>query len=128
MVRTLPPAFFQYLGTTTNGDYGPFTMYRSKRGKLVFFPKTWPKDPATYNQTLNRNRWRHAGQRWRDLEPATRALWKQLGKRANLTISGYNLFIFYMMGKGTKAVDTLQRNTGIDVLTPTGAPLPFLKL
>lgn len=127
-MKTLPPSIWQYLGVLTNGDLGPYTFYTSHRKRFVMFLKTWPKDPATYHQTLNRNRWRHAAQRWRDLDDPTRALWKQLATRANLTISGYNLFIFYMMGKGTPAVRTLENNTGINVIAPTGEPIPYLEL
>lgn len=115
------------MGVLTNGDFGPYTFYTSKRKNLVIFLKTWPKDPATYHQKLNRDRWRHAAVRWRGLDNSTRAKWKLLARRANLTISGYNLFLHYVTGKGTAAVETCQRVTGIDVITPTGPPLPYLK-
>lgn len=125
-MKTLPPSIWQYLGYLTNGDMGPYTFYTSHRKRLVVFLKTWPKDPATYHQKLNRDRWRHAAIRWHGMPQETRDLWKELGMKAHLTISGYNLFIHYMMGKGTGAVLTCQALTGIDVITPTGPPLPRL--
>jgi len=125
-MKTLKPSIFQFLGTTTNGDMGPWTFYKSRRGKLVIFPKTWPKDPATYHQKLNRDKFRHAAVRWRSLSPAQRDDWKNLARKANLTISGYNLFLHYICGKGTGTVETCQRLTGIDVITATGPPLPYL--
>lgn len=118
----------QFLGILTNGDLGPYTFYRDRRGHLVFFPKTWPKDPATYNQKLNRDRFRHAAVRWRGLAPQTRTDWNTLSMRANLTITGYNLFIAYMTGKAAGTVRTCQRLTSIDVLTLTGPPLPPLQI
>ena len=124
-MKTIPPSIFQFLGTNTNGDLGPYTFYTSARKRLVVFPKTWPKDPATYHQTLYRNRWRHAAARWRALDANTKLLWKTLAQKANLTISGYNLFIHYILGKGTQTVLTCQRITAIDVITPTGPPLPY---
>jgi hypothetical protein len=51
-----------------------------------------------------------------------------MARRANLTISGYNLFVFYILGKGTRVVETIQRITHIDVITPTGDPLPYYEI
>ncbi len=124
-MKTIPPHIFQFLGVNTNGDIGPYTIYTSQRHRLVIFLKTWPKDPASYNQKLNRDRWRHAGIRWRNLPPSTRNDWKRLAKAANLTISGYNLYMHYITGPPRTIVQTLQRLTGIDVLTATGAPIPY---
>jgi len=125
-MKTLGMSIFQVLGVNTNGDAGPYTFYTSHRKRLVVFPKTWPKDPATYHQKLNRDKWRHAATRWNGLTPELRADWKHMAKKANLTISGYNLFLFYITGKGTGTVETVQRLTNMDVLTDTGPPLPYL--
>ena len=125
-MRAIPPSIFQFLGVLTNGDCGPYTFYTDHRKHLVVFLKTWPHDPATYNQKLNRDRWRHAAQRWQRLAPADRDLWRQISLRAHLTISGYNLFIYYTVNNGTAEIETLQRQTGLDVITPTGPPLPYL--
>lgn len=125
-MRTIAPSIWQYFGLVTNGDLGPYTFYRSKRGRLVVFLKTWPADPATYHQQINRNRWRHAATRWRGLGADTRKLWKILATAANLSISGYNLYMHYITGHGTETVKTCQRLTNIDVITPTGPPLPYL--
>ena len=126
-MKTIPPSIWQFLGVLTNGDVGPYTVYTSSRGRLVFFLKTWPKDPATYHQKLNRDKWRHAALRWNALPQSIRDRWKLLGRKANLTISGYNLFLHYITGKGTATVETCQRITGLDVITPTGPPLPYLR-
>jgi len=123
-MKTLKPHIFQFLGVLTNGDLGPYTMYTSKRKRLVIFPKTWPKDPATYNQCLNRNRWRHAALRWRSLPQDLRDDWMLLGKKAYATVTGYNLFTYYMTGKNPKTIETLEHQTGINVITRTGPPLP----
>lgn len=124
-MRTIPPSIFQFLGVNTNGDLGPYTFYTSHRHRLVVFPKTWPKDPATYHQTLYRNRWRHAALRWQQLTPETRRDWETMAKRAHCTVSGYNLFVFYILGKGTKVIETIQRVAHMDVISQTGPPIPF---
>lgn len=124
-MKAIPPSLFQFLGVLTNGDYAELTFYTSSRGRLVFFPKTYPKDPATFHQTLYRDKWRHAAIRWRALDQDTRDTWKRLATAANLTISGYNLYIHYILGKGTGTVLTCQRNTGINVIDATGPPIPY---
>ena len=126
-MKTIPPSIWQFIGVLTNGDLGPYTFYTSRRKRLVVFLKTWPKDPATYNQTLNRDRWRHASVRWKALDQSTRTAWSDLGRAANCNVSGYNLFIHYITGKGLLTIRTLQRNTGINVLDATGPPIPYLQ-
>lgn len=124
-MRTASPSLLQMMGVVVNGDYGPYTLYTSQRKRHVIFLKTWPKDPATYHQNLHRNRWRQAGQRWRNLDDAGRDLWRQLAAKAHATVTGYNLFIVYMVQADLGAIKTLERQTGIDVQTPTGPPLPW---
>ena len=124
-MKTLAPHLHQFLGLLTNGDLGPYTMYTSQRNRLVVFQKTWPKDPATYNQTLHRNRWRHAAVRWRGLEQSLRDDWERLSKAGHCTVTGYNLFIYYITGKGTAAVRTIERQTKILVIDRTGPPVPY---
>lgn len=125
-MKTIPPSIWQFIGVLTNGDLGPYTFYTSRRKKLVVFPKTWPKDPATYHQTINRDRWRHAAVRWKALTESTRLTWAQLARAGNCNVSGYNLYIFYIVGKGTKVIETLQTNTGINVIAATGPPIPYM--
>ncbi len=124
-MKTLAPHLHQFLGLLTNGDLGPYTMYTSQRNRLVVFQKTWPKDPATYHQTLHRNRWRHAALRWRALPQSLRDDWEQLSKRAYCSVTGYNLFIYYITGKGTAVIQTIERQTKINVIDRTGPPVPF---
>lgn len=124
-MRTSKPLLFQLFGTIINGDFGPYTMYTSHRRRFVIFHKTWPKDPATYHQNLNRNRWRQAGERWRNLPEPTKALWRTLAARNHCTVTGYNLFIYYMIDKDRRTIETLQRIARIDVINATGPPLPW---
>ena len=125
-MKPMPPSIFQFLGYLTNGDVGPWTFYTSVRHKLVFFPKTWPKDPATYHQTLYRNRWRHAALRWNELDASTKSLWELASKRSHLTITGYNLFIFYILGNHTRFIQTVERLSSLDLIGPTGPAIPYL--
>lgn len=125
-MKNLKPSIFQFLGVNTNGDAGPYTFYTSHRKRLVIFLKTWPKDPATYHQTLNRDKWRHAALRWKALTQTTRDDWETISKRAHLTISGFNLYMHYMTKRGRATVEAVQRIAGINVLDATGDPIPPL--
>jgi len=124
-MKTIPPNLFQYIGILTNGDLADYTIYTSQRKRLVFFLKTWPKDPATYCQTLNRNRWRHAAVRWRSLPADVRRDWMTIAKRINATVTGYNLFMYYMLNKNIHTIETLERQSGINIIARTGDPLPY---
>lgn len=125
-MKNLKPSIFQFLGVITNGDAGPYTFYTSHRKRLVIFLKTWPHDPATYHQKLNRDKWRHAAVRWRSLDQSTRDNWDKISKRAHLTITGFNLFMHYMTKNGTTTVEAVERAAGINVIADTGPPLPPL--
>ncbi len=124
-MRQIPPLLFSLLASRVNGDLGPYTFYTSTRKKLVIFPKTWPKDPATYHQNLYRLRWRHAAARWQSLSQTLRDKWETMAKKAHLTITGYNLFIYYILDKNIKTVETVQRQSGMNVIDETGPPIPF---
>ena len=124
-MQALPKNLFPLLGCTTNGDFADVTLYKSRRGRLVIFLKTWPKDPATYHQTVHRNRWRHAGIRWRALPQSVRDDWLRISKRANLNVTGYNIFMYYILNKNIHTIETLEHQTGINVIAATGDPLPY---
>jgi len=118
------PFLYQLMGVIVNGDFGPYTMYTSQRKRFVIFPKTWPKEKATYNQTLNRQRWTQAAQRWRNLPDETKADWSALARKAHATVTGYNLYLVYILNHDVAAIATLERQTGVSVRNATGPPLP----
>jgi len=83
---------------------------------LVWFPKAPPKTPPTPDQVHNRNKFKIAAATWNNLLPQQRADWTLAAKRANLAITGYNFFVFYMT-KGTDAhVQTIQRQAALPLL------------
>lgn len=112
--RRLDRPIISFMGTTIQGDIGPLTCYKSKKGKVVFFPKSPPKEPPSYLQIRQRNRWAIAGQRWNAISQQQRDAWEQLTRRARLRISGINLFFYYHLRQATAVIDTLVHQTGID--------------
>ncbi len=115
--------YANFLGFAIQGDLGPLTMYRAASHKVVIFPMTWPKEPATAWQIANRERFRTIAAVWSTLLTATRAAWLRIAYVAHLRITGYNLFTYYMIKADAAAIATLEQQTGID-LHPLPEPFP----
>src|SRR5690606_30010209 len=94
------------------GDFGPLTMYTSRRGKIVWFDRAPPLTPASPLQIMFRDRWKQIAKLWRDLTPEKRAAWKRAGINANMTITGYNLFVFFQSRLAKSYVGTIERQSG----------------
>jgi hypothetical protein len=104
------------MGLNPSGDLGPFTIFRTARRGVVWFPRSPPKRPPSYFQRRQRNAWRFAAAVWSALTPAQRSLWAQAATIARLSISGYNFFIFYQTTQSRGAVRSVERHTGITLL------------
>jgi len=110
---------FNYFGTIIWGDLGPVTIYRSKRGKLVSFAKTWPKEGPTPEQLEYRQKFIDAAAAWQALNKEQREQWELASLRASLTMTGYNLWVHYQIAADIDAIRTIQRQTQTDLV-----PLP----
>lgn len=109
-------AILKFLGFNTQGDLGPWTFYTSKRNGLVWFTKAPPLEPPSLLQTHQRNKFRLAGYIWRALTPEARETWLRAARQANLRISGYNLFVYWITTQDDDAIKTVQRQTDIDLI------------
>lgn len=107
------------LGFNPTGDVGPFTIYTSKRRKMVFYLRAPPLEPPSEWQTWQRNKFRLVGYLWRTLSPAKQALWEQAAKLANLRITGYNLYVRFQLKQDYDTLATVSRLSGIDLLANT---------
>src|SRR4030042_322503 len=56
MAHQLRPELYSVFGWIVWGDLGPVTIYRDHQGKMVAYAKTWPKDPASAKQLVQRQR------------------------------------------------------------------------
>ena len=108
--------FVGILGFVTWGDLGPLTMYRTKAGRMVFYPKAPPLSPASPAQKRNRDLWREAAAAWNRVPAARRERWERASKTASLSITGYNLFVYWWTTRDTAAIRTVERITGLDLL------------
>lgn len=115
-MATLSPNLLPIMGFNPNGDLGPFTIYRTKRRGVVWFPRSPPTKPASYLQRRQRNRWRFAARTWSASTPTIRANWNTAADLANLRISGYNLFTYWQTTKRRDIILTVQRISGVQLL------------
>jgi hypothetical protein len=107
---------FTYLGFRLSGDLGQWTMYTYCRKRPTFFLKSPPLTPPTLRQVHQRNLFRLVGYLWRGLSPAQRATWEQLAQAAHLRITGYNLFLHWVLRTADATLATLIHQTGINPL------------
>jgi len=109
-------SLLRYLGFNTQGDLGPWTFYTSKRKGLVWFVKAPPLEPPTLAQTRQRNKFRLAGYVWRSLNAEQQRAWSRAAIAANLRITGYNLFVFWITTQDHPAIHTVERQSNVNLL------------
>lgn len=108
-----------WLGLNIQGDIGPYTMYTSQRGQMVVFPRVPPLNPPTPSQEAMRDVFRQAAAKWRTLSKQQKAEWAELAWRANLGITGFNLWTHYFRSPNYASLEALELRTGITVTRPT---------
>ena len=115
--------FAPYLGPATWGDVWDLTFYRAQNGRLVWYPKTRPKSPASPAQAYHRDRMRLAAKSWNALDPAGRAAWRELARRARIRIGPCALYYAAFTQLRPRWLETIERQTGISVPRPPTVPL-----
>jgi hypothetical protein len=108
----IPSRFYRGLGLRAQGDIAGMTVYRTKKGKQVIFPKTRPKAPPGPLALRNQNRFRLAAAAWMAIGPNARLRWKYAARQAALGVTGYNLFIAWQMKRDRAAMKTIERLSG----------------
>lgn len=106
---------FNFLGLSTQGDVGGWTFYTSRRRRLVFFPKSPPTSPPTPAQRARREPFRIAGLIWQTFDEHRRRTWHDAADRAHLAIHGYNLFTYYIITRDQSTIETVERQSGIEL-------------
>ena len=108
----------RWLGMYITGDIGPLTFYTSQRAKLVVFPRAPPLNPPSATQETIRELFRTYAASWRALTNAQRQQWLTIARKANLAITGYNLFFWFCRSRDEAELRTLERQTGITLTRP----------
>jgi len=118
---TLP---LSLMGLVIYGDLGPLTMYKSGRGKIVTFLKTWPDRPASYYQVLDRGRFAAAAYSWTQLPTDEKADWNLAARRASLCMTGFNLYMYCWLAPDNSSIRTIARQTHTTLACACGVPYP----
>lgn len=104
------------LGFHVTGDLGPWTFYTSRLKGLVWFPRSPPMVPASPLQVHQRNKFRRAARLWHSLTPAMRNDWKLASQRANLAITHYNLFVYFVTTNDATVINTIENQSSIKLI------------
>lgn len=104
------------LGFRPTGDLGPLTAYTSKRGKVVWFLKAPPTTPPSEWQIHCRNTFRLIAYAWSHLRPEDRQQWSLAEHRGHLSITGYNLFVYWNITNDHAAIRAIQRQTETNLI------------
>ena len=118
MPHTTPENVYSLLGFIIWGDLNEVTIYRNKKGKMVWFAKTYPDKPASAAQLVNREKMTGYAADWQALSAETRAEWELATKRASLTMQGYNLFVHWKFTEDDTAIRQIERQTNTSLLPP----------
>ncbi len=103
-------------GWKIQGDVGPLTVYTRRDGRQVMYPRAPPDVPESTEQLHYRNLWRSLGITWQAMTKPARTNWATAAQRAGLGITGFNLWMYYQLRKDQRAIQTIERQTGITLL------------
>jgi len=107
------------IGLIVSGDVDGITIYTDRYNRKVAYPKAPPKEPPTQMQVDVRNRFKSAQAEYMGLTPLQKEAYESLTKKANLCMTGQNLFIHVAMKLTYGTLTTLQEQTGVTVVPPS---------
>lgn len=111
-----PENLFHLFGLVAWGDIAEVTMYKSKRGKVVTFHKSYPEGPPSVNQQWQRARFTAASAGWVALPAALKQTWELATKRLSLPMTGYDLWMSWQLKPDLEAMKTIQRHSNLTLL------------
>lgn len=116
-MRTKLTSLLHLIGLQVQGDIDGVTCYRSARKPLIWYLKAPPTKPPSDLQIWQRQRWTDILQDWLDFSDAARLAWMRLATLGHLRIHGLNLYIWWRCSEDDSIIQTLERQTGISVLS-----------
>lgn len=116
MAFTIP---WNLIGLQISGDIGDLTIYTDRFGKKVAFEKSPPKEPPSSEQIVLRSRFKQAQADYMAQSDQVKLAYEEATKRGSLTMTGQNLWISVAMRHTFDSLETLEVETGIELLKPT---------
>jgi hypothetical protein len=120
----VPDACLSLLGLVASGDLADITCYRSKRGKIVAFAKTWPEKNPSLAQLTGRARMYFGAEQWRGFTAAQKQAWRDVARKTSLCGTGYGMWIHWWFRPDYRWLSTLYNHTGIWLLPQISQPEP----
>lgn len=99
------------------GDVGGVTIYTDRFGRKTVYPIAPPDKPPSSQQTTLRTRFQTAQQAWKALTTQEKANLENACRKANLRLTGQNLYISAAMTDGNANVQAIGRQTGFTLPT-----------
>lgn len=106
------------IALTLQGDLAGWTTYTSKKRRIVFFPVSPPRMPATPTQFVYRARFQTLAQQWTSLSEAERNDYATSARYVRANITGYNLWMKAGMTADDQQIQTVEQATGIPLTRP----------
>lgn len=106
------------IGLNAQGDLGPVTIYKSQRGRRIWFAKAPPEIPWTVGQIRQRTLFIMAGIAWQNLTADEKADYERAAKKASLRITGYNLWVHACVTQNVSYIETIIHQTAIALKLP----------
>ena len=114
-MRTAKP-LLGLIGLSASGDIGPYTVYTSRRKHIVWFLKAPPTKTPSRLQLHTRNAFRLAVRCWNWQQASVRQAWLQAARLAALSITGYSLYLHWLLKRDRANIATVERHSGITLL------------
>ena len=117
-VVPLDRAMFTFLGLEISGDLGDFTMWRTRRGKIVCYPRTVPGKVPSVSQQNHRQHFRESVQRWNLLTKQQKADYESASLRCSLPMTGHDLWIRWTFAGCIGEAQTIERLARVALVYP----------
>lgn len=106
------PTIFALAAMRLQGDVGPYTTWTSKRQGVVILLKAPPDKPPSRLQFARRQAMRAAAINWNALTSIARSSWRRACITAQLRITPFALYFYFLTKRDNAAINTIRQNTG----------------
>lgn len=115
MAWTIP---WNLIALEVSGDVGDNTIYTNRFGKKVVFPKAPPDKPPTFNQMIQRARFKNAQASWSSLSNEEKDALELSTKTVSAPLTGQNLWISCNTRNDYADLQTFERQSGVQLPAP----------
>lgn len=114
-MKTLVPLdrpMMSLIGLSISGDLGDYTLFKTRRGKLVAYPRTVAGEPPSAPQVAHRAAFAVLVHRWNAFTSEQRTAYEAASQQCSLMMTGHNLWIHCAFKQDEAEIRTIERLTG----------------